>query len=330
MRGTPSRSLSFRLVLFLLATLAVSSLFIPIYEVVAKHGAFGIFAVITGNLVLAAVMISIGLNLTGGWRYGNAAGTGSTDDVAALREGLRISELARDEAERTSRLRSEFFANMSHEIRTPLNGILGLAEALAADEKDPDRISSLKMIRQSGRNLLHLINEILDLSKLEEGRMNLHPSIVSLSDLIRESASTIEVGCQNRGINLSVEVAPNVPATINADSHKLVRVLINLLGNALKFTERGSIGVKVAPYSGEKKGDLIFEVADTGRGIPIGLKEHIFESFIQVSIDDERREDGTGLGLAITRKLVELMGGEIWLESELGKGSRFYFTISAA
>jgi len=266
--------------------------------------------------------------IAGHFRNKGASAPDSANDIAPLSEKLRTAEQARERAERISRLRSEFFANMSHEIRTPLNGILGLADTLAVDEKDPDRLASLKTIKRSGENLLHLINEILDLSKLEAGRMVLHPSAVSISDLVREAASTIEVACQRKGLDLSVDISSNIPATIDTDGHKLVRVLINLLGNALKFTDSGTIRVKVGRYDGERNGDFIFEIADAGRGIPIGRKEHIFESFVQVNMDDGYREDGTGLGLPIARKLVELMGGEIWLESELGKGSKFFFTIA--
>jgi PAS domain S-box-containing protein len=262
-------------------------------------------------------------------RSGAVAGLIATFfDISEQKVLERELTIAKERAEEASRLRSEFLANMSHEIRTPLNGILGLAEMLGEGEADEERRGSLATIRQCGQNLLHMINEILDLSKLEAGRMVLHTALVATADILREAVATVEVGCQRKGIALVVEVAEGVPAAIEVDNFKLVQILVNLLGNALKFTERGEIRVRVALYAGERKGTLLFSVTDTGVGIPRDRQEHIFESFIQSEHHLTRRSDGTGLGLAITRKLIGLMGGEIWVESEVGKGSTFSFTIS--
>ena len=224
--------------------------------------------------------------------------------------------------------KGDFLARMSHELRTPLNGIIGLAEALSEEESDTEKLKSLSAIRQSGTSLIHLINEILDLSKIEAGRMLLHTSEVNVSDLVNESASTINVGCKKKGLELKVHVDPEIPAIINTDGHKLVRALINLLGNAVKFTNKGEIAVNVAPYKESRKGKIIFTVSDSGRGIPEKSREIIFEKYMHANEDDDVRSDGTGLGLPIAKGLVELMGGEIWVESKEGGGTAFNFTIS--
>jgi PAS domain S-box-containing protein len=249
-------------------------------------------------------------------------------DMSEQKELERELLIAKERAEESSRLRSEFLANMSHEIRTPLNGIMGLAEVLAEGEGDAERRQHLGTIRQCGENLLYLINEILDLSKLEAGKMVLHRTTAVTADLLREAVATVEVGCKRKGIALATDVAPGVPEMIEVDHRKLVQILINLLGNALKFTDQGSIRLIVAPYRGERRGTLLFSVADTGLGIAADRQAHIFESFIQSEEHLTRRSEGTGLGLAIAGKLIGLMGGEIWVESNLGTGSTFSFTIA--
>ena len=248
-------------------------------------------------------------------------------DISAQKAMERELVVAKERAEESSRLRSEFLANMSHEIRTPLNGILGLAEMLAEEENDPERKENLRTIRQCGQNLLVLINEILELSKLEAGRMILHPAVVVTADVLHEAAATIEVACAKKGLAFTSSVELDVPPTIEVDNLKLVQILVNLLGNAVKFTERGSITLRVAPWRGDRRGDLLFEVADTGIGIPRDRQQQIFESFVQAEGQHSRQSEGTGLGLAIAQKLVALMGGELWLVSEEGKGSVFSFTI---
>ena len=248
-------------------------------------------------------------------------------DISEQKEMERELVVAKERAEESSRIRSEFLANMSHEIRTPLNGILGLAEMLAEEEENPERRDNLRAIRQCGQNLLHLINEILDLSKLEAGRMILHPAIVATADVLREATATVEAACQKKGIALATNVAEGVPQTIEVDNHKLVQVLVNLLGNAAKFTDSGRISLTVSPWKGNRRGDILFEVADTGPGIPRERHQRIFESFVQGDSHLSKTNEGTGLGLAIARKLVDLMGGELWLESVEGDGSTFSFTI---
>jgi len=224
-------------------------------------------------------------------------------------------------------IRSEFITNMSHEIRTPLNGIIGITETLAESETDGDKLASLEAIKNSGDRLLYLVNEMLDFSKLEAGRMVLDPNVINISDLVHEAAATIELRCKKKGLNFSIDISSEVPATIHTDGHKLLRILLNLLGNAFKYTESGSIELSIKHNESNRRGDLLFKVTDSGRGIPHEREGHIFDSYTQVRDEDSGK--GTGLGLAICKGLVELMGGEIWHESEAGKGSTFYFTIAA-
>ncbi len=263
------------------------------------------------NIIIGALMMPIALRITRRWRENSS--TELEDRIDAL--------------EKAKKLRSDFFACISHDIRTPLNGILGIADTLERDESDPEKLSSIKTIKDSGNNLMTVVNEILDVSKLDSGSMNLHPSEVNIADLVKESASTIEVGCKNKGIDLSVEIDNSVPHIYYTDGHKLVRVLMNLLGNSLKFTERGEVGVIVRKNNSHRRGDILFTIVDSGRGVPKDRRDCIFESYVQAVSDDRLQDNGTGLGLAISRGLVELMGGEIWFDSEVGQGSTFYFTI---
>lgn len=320
--------ISLRISLLVLVTILLSSwVTVPFADVLSGFGASGILEILGINFCLAVILVPVALLSMRDFVSNGRMSGELSDDVRSLEQRLKDAEQTKENALRISRLRSEFFANMSHEIRTPLNGILGLTDAMAAGEKDSDRLDSLQAIKRSGSRLLHLINEILEMSKIEAHRMVVHPAPVSIADLVKEAAATIEVGCRQKGIALHVDVTAEIPAVINVDGHKLVRVLINLLGNALKFTDRGSISVRACQNKGGRRGDILFEIADTGRGISAGKKESIFESFIQGGMDDDASDDGTGLGLPIAHGLVELLGGEIWVESRLGEGSAFYFTI---
>jgi PAS domain S-box-containing protein len=243
-------------------------------------------------------------------------------DITELRE-------AKEAAEAASRAKSTFLANMSHEIRTPMNAILGFTQLLQRDVSlAPKQRESLDAIGRSGEHLLALINDILELSKIEAGRTILHPVIFNLPDLIDDIATMFSLRTKEKDLLLSVEKAPNLPRVICADVGKLRQVLINLLGNAVKFTQRGGIVLR-ATASDRSSGNfrLAIEVKDTGPGIASEDLAKVFEYFEQAG--GSAADRGTGLGLAISREFVRLMGGDIQISSELNKGSVFRFEIEA-
>ncbi len=241
-------------------------------------------------------------------------------------ESARDLARAKDEAERANAAKSVFMANLSHEIRTPLNGIIGFADVLAETGMNEKQRNFLNTIRASGEVLLHIINDTLDLSRIERGRIELNDDVFSPAACVTESAAILMAKAGEEKLKLTAEISPDVPAEIRGDANRLRQVLLNLINNALKFTEEGGVTVRLDRDPRAPEDQLRFEIEDTGVGISAADRDRLFQPFTQFGEGRERRE-GAGLGLAICKSLVEMMGGIIRCESTPGKGSRFWFTI---
>lgn len=248
-------------------------------------------------------------------------------DRALLRRKAAELESARQTAETANLTKSQFLANISHELRTPMNGILGLTALTLESELTPEQRDNLETVIVSARSLLTLLNDLLDLARVEAGRMELERVEFNLPELMAETLRTFAFQARRKGIDIGLTISPDIPGRLVGDPGRLRQILLNLVGNALKFTARGRVEIRAEGAAQlDQRVALLFTVSDTGIGIAPEKQKLIFEAFSQADTSTTRVYGGTGLGLAISQRLVEMIGGRIWVESEPGTGSRFHFT----
>jgi two-component system sensor histidine kinase/response regulator len=255
-------------------------------------------------------------------------GDGKTTELVGVMTDVTERKRAQEAAEAASRAKSEFLASMSHEIRTPMNGVIGMTELVLDTDLTFEQREYLSTVKISAESLLTIINDILDFSKIEAGKLDLDPICFQLHESIEETMKTLAFRAHGKGLELLCDIKPEVPYHVIGDSARIRQIIVNLVGNSIKFTEHGQVELEVAVE--EQKGDellLHFIVSDTGIGIPPEKQKVIFEAFSQADSSTTRRFGGTGLGLSISSRLVEAMRGKIWVESEPGKGSNFHFTV---
>ena len=259
--------------------------------------------------------------------------------LEATREARRLNrqltrksiefEQAKEKAEAANQAKSEFLANMSHEIRTPMNAILGMTELALTSDATPEQKRYLSTVQSSANALLQIIDDILDFSKIEARKLDLHPNPFNLRDTLSDTLEMLAGRAAEKEIELACQVSNRIPDLLVGDPNRLRQILMNLVGNAIKFTERGEVfvTVEIAEDSADGSLPLHFVVTDTGIGIPAEKQQMIFESFVQGDGSMTRRFGGTGLGLTISSQLVGIMGGRVWVDSQVGRGSSFHFTV---
>src|SRR5438128_5183690 len=251
------------------------------------------------------------------------------EDISDRKAAEQAMRAARDLAERVARARSAFLANMSHEIRTPMNAVLGFVELVLDTELAPEQRRALELVRSSSEALLTILNDILDYSKIEAEHLELESIAFDLPRVVHATATLLAVRAREKHLELTVDVPPDVPHLVRGDPTRVRQVLMNLIGNAIKFTERGEVDVSASAVRRDRdQATVQFRVRDTGIGISEQQLATIFQEFTQADASMTRRYGGTGLGLAISRRLVALMGGELTVTSEVGRGSEFGFTLA--